>query len=163
ARVRQRHRAIGDLPAVDPLLQRLPHGLLDRLEEGERHRAELDLQAKSDAGADRSRLDAQPDARQERRRALAEQLDRLTDADGPRRADPLSKTLIAVTFAFASCSSPSRWNRRRSRTRIVPEKTRAYAIFSPDALRSSLKTLPDTGPSASPSAAGSSPVMAELS
>ena len=40
--------------------------------------------------------------------------------------------------------------------RIVPENIRTYAIRSPEGLRSILNTLPDTGPSTSPSAAGNS-------
>ena len=40
--------------------------------------------------------------------------------------------------------------------RIVPENIRTYAIFSPFAPRSILKTVPETGPSGSPAGAGSS-------
>jgi hypothetical protein len=53
---------------------------------------------------------------------------------------------------------------RAPSTRIVPENIRTYAIFSPAAPRSTLKTVPETGPSASPAADGNSsamPVMTE--
>ena len=88
-------------------------------------------------------------------------------------SEPAWKRLIAVTFASSSTSSPSRPNRSLSRTRIVPENTRAYAIFSPAVPRSTLKTLAETEPSASPtdegncsaipaiSASTPAPVMAE--
>ena len=42
--------------AVEPLVQRVPDGLLDRLEERERHRPELDLQPEGHA-ARRGRVD----------------------------------------------------------------------------------------------------------
>ena len=44
-RVRHHHGRVGDLPAVDPLLERLVHGLLDRLDERVRHGTEFDVQA----------------------------------------------------------------------------------------------------------------------
>ena len=66
-------------------------------------------------------------------------------------AEPRSNTLIAVTFRS---SSPPK--RSRSRVRTVPENIRTYAIFSPAGPRSTLNTVPDSGPSASPAVAGSS-------
>ena len=83
-------------------------------------------------------------------------------------AGPLSKMLIAVTRP-----AWSRPNRTWSRVRMVPENIRAYAIFSPAGPRSTLKTVPETGPPGSPPAVGSrsrrpaasastpAPVMAE--
>ncbi len=47
--MRHRDRHIGDLIAVDALAKRLEDGLLDRLQERERQRPELDLQAELDA------------------------------------------------------------------------------------------------------------------
>ena len=47
-------------------------------------------------------------------------------------------------------------NSSRSRVRSGPENIRTYAIFSPAGPRSTLKTVPDTGPPESPCAAGSS-------
>ena len=80
------------------------------------------------------------------------------DTDARRVAAPRSKTSIAVTFR--SASSP---NRSRSRVRTVPENMRTYAIFSPAGPRSTLNTVPETGPSPSPSAAGSSSAMPAVS
>ena len=88
AGVRHRDRAVGDLPAVEPLAQRLVHGLLDRLEERQRHRPELDLAAGTRTpGVDRRRLDAQPDRREERVGRLVDDLDRRAGADRPLDAD----------------------------------------------------------------------------
>jgi len=172
------------------LLQRVPKRVLDRPEERERHRAQLDLEPKLDAGVDGSRLDAQTDRGEERIRRLAEDLCCGTGADGsfdadrrrlaeadveavvarqrrlaspaqtdPRRTvEPLSKTLIAVTFR-----SPSRPNRSRSRVRTVPENIRTYATFSPAGPRSILKTLPETGSATSRSAAGRSSAKSAMS
>jgi len=82
----------------------------------------------------------------------------LTGRDrGRRTTDPRSNTPIAVTLVpVASGSSRSC---SRSRVRTVPENIRTYAIFSPAAPRSTLKTVPDTEPSTRPSAAGSNAVM----
>ena len=74
-----------------------------------------------------------------------------------RTAEPCSKTLIAVTLP--SLPSP---NCIRPRVRTVPANSRAYAIFSPAGPRSTLKTEPDTGPPARPSAAGSSSAMPDI-
>src|SRR6266545_3102490 len=71
-----------------PLVQRFPHGVLDRLEERERHCSELDLQPEFQAAVDRGRLDAQADSGEERVAGLPDSLDgragagRALDADG---------------------------------------------------------------------------------
>jgi hypothetical protein len=73
---------------VNALLQRLPHGVLDRFEKRERHRPEhLAFQPKFHAGVDRSRLDTQPDGCEKRIWLLAEYLDGCAGADGPFDAD----------------------------------------------------------------------------
>ena len=68
-----------------------------------------------------------------------------------RTTPPRSNTPMPVTF----CSPAS-----RSRTRRVPSNSRAYAIFSPAGPRSTLNTVPETGPSGSPAAGGSSVAIA---
>ena len=87
AGMRHGDRAVDDLPSVDPLEQRFPHGVLDCLEECERHRPELDLQPEFPAGVDRSRLDAQPDSSEKRIGSFADHLDCGTGADRPFNAD----------------------------------------------------------------------------
>ncbi len=72
---------------------------------------------------------------------------------------PWSKTLIAVTLP----SSPEPPKVIRSRMRRVPENIRAYAIFSPARPRSTLNTVPESGPWGSPSAAGRSSLMPVIS
>ncbi len=66
-----------------PLPERLAHGVLDRLEEGVRHRAQLHLQLEADARADRAGCDAQADGGEEGVRVLLVELDRRARADGP--------------------------------------------------------------------------------
>ena len=73
-------------------------------------------------------------------------------ADGRCDRRPRSNTLIAVTFALLRAAVAE--NCSRSRVRIVPENSRTYAIFSPLGPRSILKTVPETGPSASPAGRG---------
>ena len=87
ARVRHRDRAVGYLPAVDALPQRLAHGVLDGAEERERHGAELRLEPELHAGAGSGRLDAEPDRGEERVGRLVQPLDSGTGADGPFDAD----------------------------------------------------------------------------
>ena len=87
AAVGHRHGAVGHLPATESLLQGLPHGVLDRLEEREGHRAELDLQPELDTCVDRSGLESQADRSEERVRLLAHELDGSTGADRPLDAD----------------------------------------------------------------------------
>jgi hypothetical protein len=57
-------------------IPQLPHGLLDGLEEPERHRAELDLQAERNAATDRRRVDPQADGGEERIGSVAHRLGR---------------------------------------------------------------------------------------
>lgn len=80
-----------------------------------------------------------------------------------RGASPCSKTLIALTLAASGRGAPGPWNGSGSRVRTVPENIRTYAIFSPAGPRSTLKTVPDTGPSAAPPAVGSSSVRPAIS
>ena len=63
------------------------HGVLDGREERVRHRPELDLQPELHAGADRGRLDAQPDGGEERVGLLVDELDGRAGADRPLDAD----------------------------------------------------------------------------
>ncbi len=68
---------------MQPLVEGLAHGVLDGLEEGVRHRAELHLQPERDARAGRCGVDAQADRREERVLVLLDELRGLPGADDP--------------------------------------------------------------------------------
>src|SRR5215212_461961 len=72
---------------------------LDRLVDMSRYRARLDIQTESHPRVGRCRLNAQPDGGEERsgrRTCLGDQLDGLTDADGPFDADHCRFTELDV-------------------------------------------------------------------
>jgi hypothetical protein len=79
----------------------------------------------------------------------------LPATDSRRIVAAPSKAPIAVIFPSRGSSERSLRKDTRSRTLIVPEKSRAYATFSPAGPRSTLKTPAERGPSAV-GAAGSS-------
>ena len=64
---------------------------------------------------------------------------------------------MAVTRPWCPPCRPEKAS--RSRTRTVPENILRYATFSVAGPRSTLNTLPETGPSGSPAVAGSSSVI----
>ncbi len=68
---------------MQALAEGLAHGVLDGLEEGVRHGAELHLQPEADAGAGRCGVDAQADRREERVGVLLVELHGLPRADEP--------------------------------------------------------------------------------
>ncbi len=89
--VRQRHGDVRHLPAVQPVVQRRVHGLLDGRVEGPRQRAELHAQPEDHAGAGLRRLHPQPHRRPEVVARTGVELlqpgpdpDGLLDVDGPR-------------------------------------------------------------------------------
>src|SRR5262245_34339624 len=79
--------AVGDLPSLDSLLQRLLHCVLNRFEEGVRHRSQLDLEAEVDAGVNRGWIDPQPNGRQKRVAVSFHDLDRRSTTHWPFNAD----------------------------------------------------------------------------
>jgi hypothetical protein len=85
--VRHRDQAVGHRPAVQALLQRLPHRVLDGPEERGRHGAGLRLDPEFHPRAVRGRLQPQPDRGQERVGCLPHPLDRGTATCQPLDAD----------------------------------------------------------------------------
>ena len=87
AGVRHGHGAVGHLPAVEALAQRLPHRVLDRGEERQGHRAQLRLDPEPHPGPGGGRLDAEPDRGQERVGRLVQPLHGRAAAERPLDAD----------------------------------------------------------------------------
>src|SRR5262250_84278 len=87
AGVRHRDEAVGDLPAVEALLQGFPRGVLDRPEKGDGHRPQFDVDVELYAGSDGRRFEAEPDRGEERVGWLAQPLDGRTGAGQPFGTD----------------------------------------------------------------------------
>ncbi len=90
----QRDRAVDHLPSAEPFLERVADILLHgQLEVGggfvdvQRDRADVGCEIELDARAGRSRVDAEPDARQEGIGVMAELLDRQARSKDPLDAD----------------------------------------------------------------------------
>src|SRR5215211_3948512 len=82
---------------------------LDRLVDMSRYRARLEIQTEPHPRVGRCRLNAQPDGGEERcdrRTCLGEQLDGLTDADGPFDADHCRFTELDVEVVVVLKRSP---------------------------------------------------------
>ena len=83
-----RDDAVGDLPAVDALMQRRVHRLVYRFEERERHGPEhVRGQLEHDTGIDRARLDPKPNRGEKRIGGFRDDLERGPGRDGSLDTD----------------------------------------------------------------------------